>query len=277
MILIADSGTTKTDWRMVSPDRPPTSILTKGMNPYFQTEDELGQALTDELLPVLPDSDIEAVYFYGAGCAFDKIEVMQRVIRRHISAPTVEVNTDLLAAARALCGHGAGIACILGTGSNSCFYDGVSIVKNVSPLGYILGDEGGGATLGRQLVSDLLKDMLPASLKESFLTRYDLTVPQIIDRVYRQPFPNRFLASFTPFIAEHIQEPEVYTLVFNGFTAFLCRNVMKYDCQRYPVSFVGSIAFYFREVLTAAAEATGIRIGTILQSPGDGLVDYHSK
>lgn len=276
MILIADSGTTKTDWRILCPNRPPTSILTKGMNPYFQTEDELSQALTDELLPVLPVSDIEAVYFYGAGCAFDKTEVMKRVISRHIPAPVVEVNTDLLAAARALCGHSAGIACILGTGSNSCFYDGVSIVKNVSPLGYILGDEGGGATLGRQLVSDLLKDMLPTSLKELFLARYDLTVPQIIDRVYRQPFPNRFLASFTPFIAEHIQEPDVYTLVFNGFTSFLCRNVMKYDCRRYPVSFVGSIAFYFREILTAAVETTGIHIGTILQSPGDGLVDYHN-
>lgn len=167
----------------------------------------------------------------------------------------VEVNTDMLAAARGLCGHDSGIACIMGTGSNSCYYDGKSIVTNVSPLGFILGDEGSGACLGKLLVGDILKNQMTPELKEKFLKQFDLTPADIIDRVYRKPFPNRFLASLSPFLAQNLGEPCVRALVLNSFKAFLKRNVMQYeDYQHQKVHFIGSVAFYYKEVLAEAAK-----------------------
>lgn len=158
----------------------------------------------------------------------------------------------MLAAARGLCGHEAGIACILGTGSNSCFYNGEEIVNNISPLGFILGDEGSGAVLGKLLVGDILKNQLPPAIKEAFLKQFDLTAPEIIDRVYRQPFPNRFLASLSPFIAQHLEEPGIRQLVLDSFIAFFRRNVMQYDYTQYPVHFIGSVAHCYREILQEA-------------------------
>ena len=209
MILIADSGSTKTDWCLVEHGELLQQIFTKGTNPFFQTEEEISNEIATALLPQLKTSVLDAVYFYGAGCAFpDKIETVRRAILRHLEVKgEVEVSTDMLAAARGLCGHQAGIACIMGTGSNSCYYDGEKIVQNVSPLGFILGDEGSGACLGKLLVGDLLKNQLGAELKEEFLSQYNLTPADIIDRVYRKPFPNRFLASLSPFLAQHIDNP----------------------------------------------------------------------
>ena len=189
----------------------------------------------------------------------------------------IKANSDMLAAAHGLCGQEAGIACILGTGSNSCFYNGKEIVSNISPLGFILGDEGSGAVLGKLLVGDILKNQLPATLKEEFLKQFDLTPPEIIDRVYRQPFPNRFLASLSPFIAQHLEEPAIRQLVMNSFIAFFRRNVMQYDYKQYPVHFIGSIAYCYKEILQDAARQTGIQIGKILQSPMEGLIQYHSQ
>jgi len=278
MILIADSGSTKTSWCVADLGRSLQTIQTSGINPYFQTEDEIRDRLTQELLPQLEIAmnDIRAVYFYGAGCAFEKVAIMQRTIQEETKIPVVEVYTDLLAAARALCGRQPGIACILGTGSNSCFYDGQKIAQNVSPLGYILGDEGGGAVLGKLLVGDLLKSMMPEELKNKFLQQYDLTPAQIIDRVYRQPFPNRFLAGLSPFLAQHLHEPAIHELVFNSFKSFIIRNVMKYDVYSWPVHFIGSIAWYYKDILMEAATATGVTTGKIVQSPLQGLVEFHS-
>lgn len=183
----------------------------------------------------------------------------------------------MLAAARSLCGHEPGIACILGTGSNSCFYDGQDIINNVSPLGFILGDEGSGAVLGKLLIGDILKNQLSAALKEEFLKQLGLTAPEIIDRVYRQPFPNRFLASLSPFLAQHIEEPDIHKLVLSSFIAFLRRNVTQYDYQQYPVHFIGSVAYCYREILEEALQQTGIRQGKILQSPMEGLIQYHQE
>ena len=203
--------------------------------------------------------------------------MLSRAILRHLEVKgEVEVSTDMLAAARGLCGHQAGIACIMGTGSNSCYYDGEKIVQNVSPLGFILGDEGSGACLGKLLVGDLLKNQLGAELKEEFLSQYNLTPADIIDRVYRKPFPNRFLASLSPFLAQHIDNPGIRNLVLGSFKAFLKRNVMQYDYNNTPVHFIGSVAFYYQEVLSQAAYETGICLGTILKSPMEGLIAYHS-
>ena len=277
MILIADSGSTKTDWCLVDNGVLVKQIFTKGTNPFFQTEDEISAEVSENLLPYLDTAKVDAVWFYGAGCAFpEKNEIVRAAIARHLDVP-IEVGSDLLGAARGLCGSQPGIACILGTGSNSCFYDGKEIVSNVSPLGFILGDEGSGAVLGKMLVGDVLKNQLPAALKEEFLARYELTPAIILERVYKKPFPNRFLASLSPFLVEHLDVPEIHTLVLNGFKAFFDRNVKQYDYKQYPVHLIGSLAYYYRSVLQEAAEQTGVRLGTIKQSPMEGLISYHSN
>lgn len=278
MILIADSGSTKTDWCVVENGQLIQQIYTKGTNPFFQSEEEISDEIATVLLPQLKTNEPDAVYFYGAGCGFpDKISMVHRAITRHLRVKgAVEVNTDMLAAARGLCGHTPGIACIMGTGSNSCYYNGKEIVANVSPLGFILGDEGSGAVLGKLLVGDMLKNQMPAGLKEKFLHQYHLTPADIIDRVYRKPFPNRFLASLSPFLAQNLHEPCIHALVLNSFKAFLKRNVMQYENYRdNHVHFIGSVAFYYKEILEEAARETGIRLGTVLQSPMEGLIQYH--
>ena len=279
MILIADSGSTKTDWCVVENGVLVQQIFTKGTNPFFQSEEEISNEIATALLPELKTDEFDAVYFYGAGCGFpDKIEIVHRAISKQLKVKgNVEVATDMLAAARGLCGRKAGIACIMGTGSNSCYYDGENIVANVSPLGFILGDEGSGACLGKLMVGDLLKNQMTPELKEKFLKQFNLTPADIIDRVYRKPFPNRFLASLSPFLAQNINEPCVHDLVLNSFKAFFKRNIMQYEnYQNLKVNLIGSVAFYYKEVLAEAAEAMGIQLGTIIQSPMEGLIKYHA-
>ena len=279
MILIADSGSTKTDWCVVENGVLVQQIFTKGTNPFFQSEEEISNEIATALLPELKTDEFDAVYFYGAGCGFpDKIEIVHRAISKQLKVKgNVEVATDMLAAARGLCGREVGIACIMGTGSNSCYYDGENIVANVSPLGFILGDEGSGACLGKLMVGDLLKNQMTPELKEKFLKQFELTPADIIDRVYRKPFPNRFLASLSPFLAQNINEPCVHELVLNSFKAFFKRNIMQYEnYQNLKVNLIGSVAFYYKEVLAEAAEAMGIQLGTIIQSPMEGLIKYHA-
>ena len=277
MMLIADSGSTKTDWCVILDNTPIKRIGTKGLNPFFQSEEEIQQQLTHSLLPQLPEGTIDSVYFYGAGCTPEKAPTLRRAIADSLPVVgNIKAYSDMLAAARGLCGREAGITCILGTGSNSCFYDGKEIVNHISPLGFILGDEGSGAVLGKLLVGDILKNQLSPAIKEVFLKQFDMTVPEIIDRVYRQPFPNRFLASLSPFIAQHLEEPGIRQLVLGSFIAFLRRNVMQYDYTQYPAHFIGSVAHCYKEILQEAAQETGIRIGKILQSPMEGLIQYHS-
>lgn len=277
MIAIADSGSTKTEWCLVEKTGQIHSrCFTPGMNPYFQTEEQMTAMIQQVLYPQWTGLVIDAVYFYGAGCAFpEKNEIVHNAIYRHIPV-TIEVGSDLLAAARSLCRHEAGIACIMGTGSNSCYYDGKEIVNNISPLGYILGDEGSGAVLGKLLVGDCLKNQLTPELKEKFFNRFNLTPKEILDNVYKKPFPNRFLASVSPFLIENIEEPCIHRIVLNGFKNFFTRNVMQYDYKNVKVHFIGSIAYYYKEVLEEAALALQIELGTIIKSPMEGLVEFHS-
>ena len=279
MILIADSGSTKTDWCVVENGQPIQQISTQGINPFFQSEEEISNEIATSLLPQLKTNALDAVYFYGAGCGFpDKIAMVHRAITKHLQIKReVEVNTDMLAVAHGLCQHEAGIACIMGTGSNSCYYDGKQIVSNVSPLGFILGDEGSGAVLGKLLVGDILKNQMTPELKEKFLKQFGLTPADIIDRVYRKPFPNRFLASLSPFLAQNIDEPCIHALVLGSFKSFLKRNVMQYENFRNSkVHFIGSVAFYYKTILAEAAQEMNIQLGTIIKSPMEGLIKYHS-
>lgn len=278
MILLADSGSTKTDWCLVDGGEAVTTVKTRGTNPFFQTEDEIAEEIRTALLPQLPAAEIDDVFFYGAGCTAEKQPVLASALSSHLKVSgRLEVATDMLAAARSLCGHSAGIACILGTGSNSCAYDGEKIVKNVSPLGFILGDEGSGAVLGKTLVGDILKHQLPQHIVRRFEEKYNLTAADIIDRVYRQKLPNRFLASFVPFLGENIAEPKIEQLVVDGFRRFLVRNVKQYEgWDKLPVGFNGSIAYYYKPQLEKALAAEGITLGRIVQAPMQGLIDYHT-
>lgn len=277
MILLADSGSTKTDWALARNGSLVKRITTEGINPFFQTEEEISRIVHERLMPALDGAMPHEVHFYGAGCAFpEKNRLVEQAITRHLPVP-VEIGSDLLGAARSLCGRRPGIACIMGTGSNSCYYDGQTIAANVSPLGYVLGDEGSGAVLGRLLVGDCLKNQLPAPLKEAFFRRFDLTPQLILEQVYKQPFPNRFLASLSPFLIEHIDEPCIHRLVLNSFKSFFTRNVMQYDYRGVKVHFTGSIAYYYREVLDEAARALQIELEHIVRSPLEGLVTYHSN
>lgn len=278
MILLADGGSTKVDWRLVESGEEIKQIFTKGANPFFRTSEEISQEIKTDLLPILGGNKIDAVYFFGAGCAFpEKNKIVETAIRDNINAPIVEVNSDLLAAARGLCGHSKGIACILGTGSNSCFYDGNSITENVSPLGYILGDEGSGAVLGRLFVGACLKNQLTVGLKEAFLEQYELTPAEILDKVYKQPMANRFLAGLSPFLLQHIEDRTVYLIVYKAFKDFFVKNVMQYDYKNNLVNFTGSVAYYYKNVLIAVATDLGIRVGNITPSPMEGLINYYKR
>lgn len=278
MKLIADCGSTKIDWVLLKNGKVEKQVFTLGINAVMLTEEEIRNRIAAELMPELGQTPVEEIYFYGAGCISDEVcGNVARALRDNIpSAKTVEVHTDLLAAARALFGHDAGIACIMGTGSNSCYYDGEAIVDNVSPLGYILGDEGSGAVLGKILIGDVLKNQLPKELCEKFLKQYDLDRLTIIRRVYKEPQGNRFLASVTPFLKENIEVKEVHDLVFNSFKAFFVRNICQYPRHKeLSVNFIGSIAYYYRPVLEEAAAAVGCHVGKIIKSPMEGLIEYH--
>lgn len=279
MILIADCGSTKIDWCLIENSKVVNQIFTCGMNAIMLTEEEMAARIAAELMPELGKVDVDAVYFYGAGCISEDVCTnVANAIRASIPAPVIEVHTDLLAAARALCGHNPGIACIMGTGSNSCYYDGKEIVDNVSPLGYILGDEGSGAVLGKLLVGDVLKNQLPKELCDKFLKQFNLDRLTIIRRVYKEPQGNRFLASVTPFLIQNIEEPAIHRLVLNSFKSFFVRNIAQYPGYRdLKVNFIGSIAYYYKNVLAEAADAVDCTIGTIIKSPMEGLIRFHSN
>ncbi|MEG1748894.1 MAG: ATPase [Tannerellaceae bacterium] len=277
MILIADSGSTKTEWCVALDGKSLRRILTPGINPFYQSEEEIANELSASLLPQLKDEAFTAIYFYGAGCAFSKQnKLLEGILSRLLNAPA-KAGSDLLGAARALCGDQRGIACILGTGSNSCLYNGTEIVNNVSPLGFILGDEGSGAVLGKLLVGDCLKNQFPPHLTKQFMKEYELTPATLLERVYRTPFPNRYLAGLSRFLGDHLEEPAVHDLIYASFRSFFIRNVAQYpgygEC---PIHFIGSVAYYYKEILHEVAQSLGLEIGIVTQSPMAGLLAYHT-
>jgi N-acetylglucosamine kinase-like BadF-type ATPase len=274
MILIADSGSTGTTWSIIQNSQT-ESFMTAGINPFLQTEEEIAASLANEFS--LARGPFDAVHFYGAGCANpEKNEKVKRQLSSFFNAKAFFVDSDLMAAARSLCGTSPGIASILGTGSNSCYFDGREIIKHVSPLGYILGDEGSGSVLGRKLLSDILKNQLPEKIIAAFFSEYRLQPAEILEQVYRKPFPNRFMAKFTPFLAKNIDQPEIYQLVKRSFSEFFIRNISQYpEASHMPVNFTGSIAWYFRDVLNEAAGEKGYKTGIITRSPMEGLMAYH--
>lgn len=273
MIVIADSGSTKCNWQFVE-DGTVGRIRSRGINAVLQRPDEVEALLAETFARPI---EAEALHFYGAGCGErypEQSARLQEVLARYFPAARIAVESDLTGAARALLGRSAGIACILGTGSNSCYYDGERIVCNTPPLGWILGDEGSGASIGRRLVGDLLKGLCGDELRRLFFEEEQLTYDQIIRRVYREGMGNRFLASFTHFAARHIDRPEIEELICDAFRAFVRRNLAHYPADA-EVSALGGVAFHFERQLRRVLEEEGWRAGRIVESPDEGLSNYH--
>lgn len=278
MTLIADCGSTKTDWVLCNGGNIIARAKTQGLNPTHQESDEIYEILSaelpDEITSVTPDN----IYFYGAGCAYDIANNrMRKALEGIFATRQIEINSDLLAAARALCKHEEGIACILGTGSNSCLFDGEKIVENTPSLGYILGDEGSGAHLGRQLLSDCLKHQLPQSLREKFFKQYNLDIATILEKTYHSSLPNRWLAGFTPFLSENKNIPEIKMMLKHCFTQFFQRNTMVYRRSWLPIHIIGNVGLNFSDEIRETAESLGLSIGNIEASPMEGLIEYHKQ
>ena len=287
MILLADSGSTKVHWSLVTASGQCSDVFTDGINPLFQTSDAMRNSISNQLLPkiapLLWAGTLTHVFFYGAGCTPEKKVFVQKALEAVFKKAEVQVESDMLGAARGLLGRQPGVACILGTGSGSCYYDGEHIEWCVPSLGYILGDEGSAAVLGKRLVGDLLKNQLGEDLKEAFFREYETSMADIIEKVYRQPFPNRFLAKLSRFCADHIDDKRIHDLVYDHFVQFIRRNLVQYfnpttnDKRQTTngVGFIGSIAYYYKPVLEEAMQAEGLPLGTILQDPIEGLKQYH--
>jgi N-acetylglucosamine kinase-like BadF-type ATPase len=280
MILIADSGSTKTDWRLIDTAKQIHQFSTQGINPFFQTSEQIEQMLEAELIPQLKihrsNPELE-IFFYGAGCKLDdKKEIVKKALSGIFPGSEIIINSDLLGAARALCGRNAGIVAILGTGSNTCYYDGKEIVENRISTGYILGDEGSGAHIGKTFIQAYLNDELPLDLANRFFERFKLSKDDIIDAVYRKPLPNRFLASFCKFIYQNLKEQYIIDLVVECFNQFFDKYVCRYKkSKELKLSCTGSVAFYFSNILRAVASNKGVNIETIIETPIAGLTLYH--
>lgn len=278
MKLIADSGATRTQWRYLSAEHRISQLQSEGMNPWQQDDQQLRHILDEQVLPELP-ARVEEVWFYGSGClpgpASDRLA---QVLQQAFPEAHVSVADDLLAVARGLCGTKPGIACILGTGSNSCDWDGRDIVDRVPALGYILGDEGSASYLGRQLLHAWFKRSMPAHIREAFQEQFHPEQSVVLQQVYKEPNAGRYLGSFSPFLADHRDDPWAYRLLYDAFISFLEHNVLKYeDLQNKAVHFSGAIAQHYGAILRQAGQDKGLYIGHITDSPIAGLLLYHQE
>jgi len=277
MKLIADSGSTKTAWKLIGKLTEDKTIKTSGINPFFRSEEDIFEELESLLLPET-GNEINEIYFYGTGIInAEKGDIIKRALNQLYPDAKIETYSDVLGAARALFGDKEGIACILGTGSNVCLYDGEKITDGVSPLGFILGDEGSGAVMGRKLLGDYFKEVMPKNLRDDFAKRYNLTREEALNRVYRSDKPNQFLAQFTPFLSAHKNSAYCHEFVQRNFMEFFERNVShipKYT--NYPIGFIGSVAYHFSQILNTTAHYFGYEQTTIIKEPIDGLEKYYS-
>lgn len=280
MILIADSGSTKTAWCLISGNQRVKDITTKGINPFYQTEEEIEAELKNTLCQEIGgENKINSVYFYGAGCADSHINnKLAKTLQQVLKSDKAEVSSDMLGAARGIFKHQKGIACIMGTGSNSAYYDGNEIVKSIPAGGFIIGDEGSGAVLGKTLIADYIKNQMPENILAEFKKFYNGTYLDVVNHVYKQPFPNRWLANFTKFMYEKREDDYIHNMIVNSFTLFFNRNIKQFDSwKNMEVGFVGSIAYYFEKELKEAAQKCEITVSEIYQNPIEGLIEYHSK
>ena len=277
-ILIADSGATKAEWCLLQGKEKQT-IFTQGLSPYFLTTEAIRDLVQQQVAAPLNKTIIDKVFFYGTGCANpENAKNVKKALEPVFPAAQISVNTDLMAAARALCGDEKGIACILGTGSNSCYYNGKTIAKNSPGIGYVLGDEGSGAYLGKKVLQYYLYDTFDEDLRSRFDAKYVTTAVEILDNVYKKPLPNRYLASFALFLAENRGHYMIENIIEDGLNDFFFQHLNKYnEIWKHPVHFVGSVADGFKDVIKSLCESYEFELGTILKNPMEGLATYHGK
>ncbi len=277
MILIVDSGATRAEWVVIDDYHIHEPVETIGFNPYFSDQKTISEIIEKGLVPYVDPGHIREIYYYGAGCSTQqKCNIVEDALLNVFHKAHCELHHDLLGAARALFGKNDGIACILGTGSNSCYYDGKAIKENVASLGYLFGDEGSGAYLGKLLLTDILKGHVPHAIRKAFELHFDFTLENILDAVYNQPHPNRFLASFASFLGGHKNSKYVRELIKRNFEDFLREQVNKYKNHKtVTVGVVGSIGFHFGDTFRKIAGEQGLKVGKIEKSPIEGLVKYH--
>ncbi|NIJ51172.1 N-acetylglucosamine kinase [Dyadobacter arcticus] len=279
LTLLADSGSTKTDWIVINSDAQVNTFQSAGINPFYQTAEEIIPVIESQVIPHI-QGDITKIHFFGAGCADEKsskpvFDALKETIR---SAGLIEVASDMLGAAKGLCGRSPGLACILGTGANNAFYDGEKIIKSIGSLGFWLGDEGSGSYLGKTLVVQFLQNDLPADLHDSFAKIYpEVNRLSVLDHAYKKPYPNRYFAAFSTFIAANRQHDYIQNLISEAFGLFVQKYILKHpDAGKYPVHFTGSIAYHYKDLLIAGLTKYGLQSGRILKSPLEGLVQYYS-
>lgn len=275
--LIADSGATKTEWCILEKGKKKT-VFTQGISPYFLSTDQIVSLLTKELGPSVRTRGITDIFYYGTGCANPaNARSVKKALGRVFHEAKATVTHDLMAAARALCGTQKGVACILGTGSNSCSYDGKKIVRNSPGLGYVLGDEGSGAYLGKKVIQYYLYDTFDEELRARFDAMFSTTASEILENVYKKPLPNRYLAGYTRFLAENRGHYMIENIIEDGLNDFFFQHLCKYkEVWKYPVHFTGGVAFGFRDIIQQLCNAYEFELGQVLQHPMQGLVRYHS-
>lgn len=277
MKLIAESSTTRTDWALVEGAEIVEHAYTTGLNPYFQSRREISHSIRLELPEVFFRRKLEHVYFYGAGCAnTEKCKIMESSLVAQFKTP-VTVESDLLGAARGLLVREPGLACILSTGSNSCLYNGLEIEKTVAPLGFILGDEGSGAYMGKRMIADMLKGLAPRDLTEAFFEKNNVTPNMLLDEVYSNKLLSKLLSQYSVFLRENLDNSYCYRLVYNAFMEFFTRNIISYDYTGIPLSFVGSVCVMYQPILLKVASDFGAQIKKIIRNSMPGLVAYHSE
>lgn len=274
--LIADSGATKAEWCLLQNGKKKT-IFTQGISPYFLSTDQITALLQNELLPALKNVQVAEIYYYGTGCANPvNARSVKNAVNKVFSGAKVEVTHDLMAAARALCGREKGVACILGTGSNSCYYNGKQIVKNSPGLGYVLGDEGSGAYLGKKVIQYYLYGTFDDELRGRFDLTYTTNAAEILENVYKKPLPNRYLAGFTQFLAENRGHYMIENIIEDGLNDFFFNHLCKYrETWKLPVHFAGGVAFGFQDVLQHLCNSYEFELGKVMKNPMEGLVAYH--
>jgi len=277
-ILIADSGATKCEWCLLNNGKK-KKIITKGISPYFLSGEEIIALLNKELVSKLKQTIIEKVFFYGTGLKNNSNKhFLQSALKKVFTKADIEVATDLTGAARALCKNEKGIACILGTGCNSCYYNGKKVVKNSPGLGYVLGDEGSGAYLGKKVLQHYLYNTFDEELMLAFDKKYNTNADEILNHVYKQPQPNRYLASFALFLAENRHHYMIENIIEDGMNDFFFTHLRKYhESWLYPIHFTGSIAYGFKDVIALLCNSYEMELGNIIKQPMDELVKFHSK
>ena len=276
-ILIADAGSTKTHWVLIGAEGEHVEFKGMGINPTVHRENEVKVALESALDQIPSDLRPEHIFFYGAGCSSDED---RNIIRKafessRLSGVTVKVEHDLLGAARALFGRENGIACILGTGSSSGLYNNGKITDKLVSLGYVLGDDGGGVDLGKRLIRSTVNRQLPPRLRQAFYREFDISDEEIVHHIYKEPYPNRFIASFVPFLSDHLDDKFCKALIIESFQAFLDNAVRPYGKQDATLGFLGSVAFHFKSVLKEVCEKNDLSLGQLMKDPMAGLIEYH--